>query len=94
MGKGGESIITSKDKCSAWALSKKAKLEKLNTEELRKWAKNYSVVCSDEREVLLNELVSTSFDNDFSLSLSHKFLSRFLMPMELLIKIVQFPISH
>lgn len=81
MGKGGESIITCKDKCSAWALSKKAKLEKLNTEELRKWAKNYSVVCSDEREVLLNELVRIFFLIMFSSCFTHKFLSRFLMLM-------------
>lgn len=61
MGKGGEKVAekdTTKS-LTKWALSKKAKIQKLSDEELRKWAKAYGVKdIKDEREELLTALVS------------------------------------
>jgi hypothetical protein len=53
MGKGGE-------KSTKAAVAGTYKLEKMETEELRKWAKAYGVNAKeDDRETLLKELVSS-----------------------------------
>lgn len=56
MGKGGEQAISKQSSKKQVAL----KLEHLQTEELRKWAKAYGVNSDKDRKVLLEELVSTA----------------------------------
>lgn len=51
MGKGGESAALKKVSTGQW------QLEKLSTEELRKWAVAYGVKVEDNREALLKALV-------------------------------------
>jgi hypothetical protein len=68
MGKGGEKSVTveknEKKQLSASAETRHNKLSKLSTEELRKWSVSYGLCKKGEeedREVLLNELVSFIF---------------------------------
>jgi len=58
MGKGGEQSQEVKVAHSATFLKKKARLNAMETEQLRKWATAYGVKCADDRETLLEELVS------------------------------------
>lgn len=68
MGKGGEisqQVKKSVGVSQPSAIAKKitSKLQKLSTEELRKWAKQYglNVKEDEERDVLIHELVSFSY---------------------------------
>lgn len=67
MGKGGEQSQEAKVAHSKTFLKKKAQLNSLETEQLRKWATAYGVKCADDRETLLEELAPFAdgiFDTD------------------------------
>jgi hypothetical protein len=60
MGKGGEQNAEKEVRAAAHSASfekKRARLNSLQTEELRKWATAYGVKSADDRDALLNELV-------------------------------------
>ena len=62
MGKGGESAALKQASTRQW------QLEKLSTEELRKWAAAYGVKAEDKREALLQALVrifASSVSNNY-----------------------------
>lgn len=60
MGKGGEQSADKDVRAANHSASfdkRRARLNSLETEQLRKWATAYGVKCADDRDTLLNELV-------------------------------------